>query len=29
MYAQRLTDREAWDLVAYLRSLARRGPETP
>jgi mono/diheme cytochrome c family protein len=29
MYAQRLTDREAWDLVAYLRTLARRGPDTP
>jgi mono/diheme cytochrome c family protein len=29
MYAQRLTEREAWDLVAYLRSLGRRGPDTP
>ena len=24
MYPQRLTDREAWDLVAYLRTLGRR-----
>src|SRR5262245_25220039 len=29
MYPQRLTDREAWDLVAYLRTLGRRKTEAP
>ncbi len=29
MYPQRLTDREAWDLVAYLRTLGRRKSEVP
>jgi len=29
MYAQRLTDKEAWDLVAYLRTLGRRKTQTP
>jgi len=29
MYPQRLTDREAWDLVAYLRTLGRRKSDAP
>jgi len=29
MYPQRLTDHEAWDLVAYLQSLGRRKPDKP
>jgi mono/diheme cytochrome c family protein len=29
MYPQRLTEHEVWDLIAYLRSLGRRKPETP
>ena len=29
MYPQRLTDQEAWDLVAYLRTLGRRKAEAP
>ena len=29
MYPQRLTEHEVWDLIAHLRSLGRRKPETP
>ena len=29
MYPQRLTDQEAWDLVAYLRTLGRRKADAP
>lgn len=29
MYPQRLTEKEAWDLVAYLRTLGRRKSESP
>jgi mono/diheme cytochrome c family protein len=29
MYAQRLTEKEAWDLIAYLRTLGRRGAPPP